>query len=141
VAPPPELEIAFGYALTAGFEPYVFTRLGLWSESATYTAAGKMLGAGARIYVVSESQLKLFVEPAFGVAFEGDALDPLIFDATLPRVRRDGYKNDVVFHAGVGPQYDLSRTFGVFANASVDVGIIRALTVLVSVHYGVQARF
>jgi hypothetical protein len=142
VAPPPELEVAIGYALTGGFEPYVFTRLGLWAESATYTAAGRMLGAGARIYAVSESQLKLFVEPAFGVAFEGHALDPVVYSATsFHAVTPDSYKTDLVFHAGVGPQYDLSRHFGVFANASVDVGIIRALTVLVSIHYGVQARF
>jgi hypothetical protein len=142
VAPPPELELAIAYALTAGFEPYVFTRLGLWSEEATFTGAGKMLGAGARIYAVSEPQLKLFIEPAFGVAFEDHTLDPRFFSTFPPALLTpDSYKTDLVFHLGVGPQYDLTRHFGVFANAGVDVGVIRALTVLVSVHYGVQARF
>jgi hypothetical protein len=130
-------EIALGFAPLGGIEPYVFGRFGFSKETNTDTAPLKMAGAGARIYTLHDSPLKVFLEPAVAFSFEGSAGNP----RWSPPGLNPDYKTDFVFHLGVGPQYDFARYIGVFACGNIDLGILRALTATLNFHFGVQARF
>jgi hypothetical protein len=133
----PATEIALGFAPLGGIEPYVFGRFGFSKETNTDTNPLKMAGAGARIYTLHDSPLKLFLEPAVGLSFENSAGNP----KWSPPGLNPAYKTDFVFHLGIGPQYDFARYVGVFASGNVDVGILRALTATLNLQFGVQARF
>ncbi|HXK18545.1 MAG TPA: hypothetical protein VNG33_12115, partial [Polyangiaceae bacterium] len=52
-------------------EPYFWARFGFKGEGSTNTKAVTVLGAGARIYTMSDSKFKIFVEPAVGMELEG----------------------------------------------------------------------
>ena len=112
-------------------------RFGLGGESSTNTEALMALGAGARIYTMSDSKLKIFVEPAVGVELEGGAGNKQwkFDDGSTP-----AYKKDFLFHLGVGPQYDFARAFGIYANAGMTTGILRYIHTELELSGGVQVR-
>jgi hypothetical protein len=140
---PPAIELALSFAPFGGVEPFIFTRLGLGEETETLTAATKMIGAGARIYAMNDSRLKVFIEPAVGAALEGTSNTNVLLGLFTPnaKVTEGSYKTDFVFHVGIGPQYDIVRYAGVYASGNVDVGVLRALSMSLSAQAGVQARF
>jgi hypothetical protein len=132
---PPGLEVALSFALLDGIEPYVFGRFGFSRESDTDTKALQLYGVGLRIYTMSDSHLKIYIEPAIALEVEGGAGNPA-FAVTNP-----SYKNDFVFHAAAGPQYDFNKYFGAFLNAGLDVGVLRSINATLLANLGVQARF
>ena len=94
-------------------------------------------GAGARIYTMSDSKFKIFVEPAIGVEVEGGGANPAwtFSDGSKPE-----YKTDMLFHLGVGPQYDFARAFGIYANAGLTTGVLRYIHTQLELSGGVQVR-
>src|SRR5690606_29842754 len=68
---PGSLDIAASFAVFDAVEPYVWMRLGLGKDDTTLTEATRLIGAGLRVYTMSDAQLKLFFEPALAVEFEG----------------------------------------------------------------------
>jgi len=127
------LDAAFGYAVTGGFEPFLWGRFGLAQESNSHTAPLVMLGVGTRLYTIDDSAFKLYIEPALGVELEGAATD------AYARVYE--YKRDLIVRLGIGPQYDFSRNVGIFATAGLTAGMFRAIQTWLDLHAGVQARF
>lgn len=131
-AAPLAFDLAASYALLDSVEPYVFLRLGLKGESATHTLPLTVLGAGARLYTMSDSAFKIFIEPALAWELEG---------ASSGANPYSDYKKDLLIHLAAGPQLDLSRYFGVYADAGLTTGILRAIHTELELQLGVQARF
>jgi len=134
---PPALDIALSFAPLDAIEPYVFGRFGLKGESETDTKPLFMLGAGARIYTMSDSAFKIFVEPAIAFESEGAQGTP----AFQGQGYNPQYKNDLIFHLAAGPQLDLAKYVGIFADAGLTTGILRAIHTELELQLGVQARF
>jgi len=132
---PLALDIAASFAVLDFLEPYVFTRLGLSGETQTDTLPVKILGAGTRIYTMSDSAFKIFIDPAVAFEFEGGA-----GTVKLPGYNPQ-YKNDLLFHLAAGPQFDVARYLGIFVDAGLTTGILRGIHTTLELQGGVQARF
>lgn len=138
---PPALDLALSFAPLDFVEPYVWARFGLSGESSTNTKALTVVGVGARIYTMSDSKLKIFVEPSVGMELEGDAGNAgWVFRDSNPPGLRPEYKKDFLIHLGVGPQYDFARAFGVYAHAGMTTGLLRYIHTTLEVSGGVQLR-
>ena len=120
-AAPMALDVALSFAVLDFAEPYVWARFGLGGEASTNTESVMAFGAGARIYTMSDSKFKIFVEPAVGMEVEGGAGNKQwAFDnGTTP-----DYKSDFLFHLAVGPQYDFARAFGAYVNAGMTTPVL-----------------
>lgn len=134
-AAPLAIDLAASYALLDFFEPYIFTRLGLSGETQTDTLPVKIIGAGARIYTMSDSAFKIFIDPALAYEFEGGA-GTVSHPGYNPQ-----YKKDLLIHLAAGPQFDVARYVGFFVDAGLTTGILRAIHTQLELQGGVQARF
>lgn len=134
---PLALDLALSFGVLDFIEPYVWGRFGLKGEAATNTSALTAFGAGARIYTMSDSKLKIFVEPAVGVETEGGGSSPAwtFMNGTKPE-----YKTDFLFHLAVGPHYDFARQFGIYMNAGLTTGVLRYIHTELELSGGLQAR-
>jgi hypothetical protein len=132
---PLALDLALSFAPLDSVEPYLFMRLGLSGETETDTLPLKVLGAGARIYTMSDSAFKIFIEPAIGLEFEKGGTSPQ-FQLNSPT-----YKNDLLVHLAAGPQFDFAKYVGVFLDAGLTTGVLRSLHTELELQGGVQARF
>jgi len=131
---PLALDIAASFAPLDFLEPYLFMRLGLAGETQTDTLPIKVLGAGARIYTMSDSAFKIFIEPALAYEFEGGA-------GTVSQPGYDPqYKKDLLIHLAAGPQIDVARYVGFYLDAGLTTGILRAIHTTLELQAGVQAR-
>ncbi len=141
------LDAAVSFAPLDSIEPYVWARFGLGGEEQTNTEPVFILGAGLRIYTMSDAPLKIFVEPAVGFEFEGGAGDEL-YDPAAPggwdppdaADYAPEYKRDLIFHVAAGPQWDFSENFGAYASAGLTLGILRYIHASMELQFGVQAR-
>ena len=131
---PLAVDVAVSFAPLDFVEPYLFGRFGLKGESQTDTQPLSIFGVGARIYTMSDSAFKIFVDPALAYEFEGGA-------GGDPRYASFSYKKDLVFHLAAGPQFDLAKYFGVFVDAGLTTGILRSIHSELELQGGVQARF
>lgn len=134
-AAPLALDIAASFAPLDFVEPYVFLRLGLTRETQTDTQPLKAFGVGARIYTVSDSAFKVFVEPALAYEFEKGGNSPA-FQQTHP-----DYKSDLLLHLAVGPQFDFAKYVGAFIDGGLTTGILRDIHTELELQLGLQARF
>jgi len=136
-AAPLAIDIAASFAVLDFLEPYIFTRLGLSGETQTDTLPVKIVGAGTRIYTMSDSAFKIFIDPAVALEFEGGA-----GTVHLPGSGYNPqYKNDLLFHLAAGPQFDFARYVGAFVDAGLTTGILRGIHTTLELQGGVQARF
>jgi hypothetical protein len=132
-AAPLAMDVAVSFAPLGFVEPYVFGRFGLKSETQTNTKPLSVLGAGARIYTMSDSAFKIFIDPALAYEFEGGGGDP--------NYAQFSYKKDLLFHLAAGPQLDLAKYVGIFLDAGLTTGILRSIHSELELQGGVQARF
>jgi hypothetical protein len=134
---PLALDVALSFGVFDFLEPYAWARFGLKGEATTNTNEVTAFGAGARIYTMSDSRFKIFVEPAIGIEVEGGGANPawMFSDGSKPE-----YKTDMLFHLGVGPQYDFARAFGIYANAGLTTGMLRYIHTELELSGGVQVR-
>jgi hypothetical protein len=129
---PPSLDLALSFALLDSIEPFLWLRFGLADQTQTATTARSLFGAGLRIYTMSDSQLKLFFEPAFALRTEG----------RLPNGPVNAnYDTDYVVHLHFGLQFDFSKYFGMYASVGPNVSFARALSTELDASVGIQARF
>jgi hypothetical protein len=129
------LDVALSFAPAASIEPFLWGRFGFTSESATDTKPLVLLGAGARLYTMSDSAFKVFIEPAFGFELE-DGRHSAAYATNNP-----SYKTDFLFHLAAGPQLDLAKYFGVYLDAGLTVGILRGIDSTLELTGGLQGRF
>ena len=137
---PWSLDAALSFAVLDSIEPYVWGRFGLEGEAQTNTQEVLFLGAGARIYTMSDSALKIFVEPAIGFGFEGGAGNELYNPPNNENYDPE-YKTDFIFHVAAGPHWDFARHFGAYLSAGLTVGTLRYISASMELTLGVQARF
>lgn len=130
------LDLAVSYALLDFVEPYAFVRLGFKGERETATDPLTVLGAGARIYTMSDSAFKIFIEPAVAWELEGGMGGNYSATGYNPK-----YKKDLLIHVAAGPQIDLARYVGLYASAGLTTGILRSIHSQLELSLGVQARF
>lgn len=135
---PAALEAAVSFAMIDQLEPFLFARFGLAAEQETDTEPLVMIGMGVRLYTMSDSKFKIFIEPAIAAELEGGRGTRLWsynggFDPQ--------YKKDLIFHLAAGPQYDLAKAFGIYADMGLTVGILRDIQSTLELQLGVQARF
>jgi len=136
---PVMLDLAASFAPLASIEPFFMLRLGFSGESQTDTRPLKIVALGTRIYTRPNRSLKFFVEPSVGVEFESGAGDP---DFTYGGAFDPQYDTDVVFRAALGPQIDLARHVGFYAQIfGMSVGVLRYLHATMEFGAGIQARF
>jgi hypothetical protein len=130
------------FALTAGLsyglfdflEPFAWGRFGLAAEEETDTEPVLMLGAGVRVYTMSDAPFKIFIEPAVGFEFEGGQ-GTAAWQANNPK-----YSKDLVLHLAAGPNLDFSRNVGAYLTAGITTSIFRALASSLDVELGIQGR-
>ena len=136
-AAPMALDVALSFGVVDFAEPYVWARFGLAGEASTNTEKVMAFGAGARIYTMSDSKFKIFVEPAVGMEVEGGAgnIRWRFDNGTTP-----DYKTDFLFHLAVGPQYDFARAFGIYMNAGMTTGVLRYIHTELELSLGAQVR-
>ena len=136
-AAPMAVDVALSFAIVDFAEPYVWARFGLAGEGSTNTKAITAFGAGARIYTMSDSKFKIFVEPAVGVEVEGGGGNT---KWKFDNMTTPDYKTDFLFHLGVGPQYDFARAFGIYVNAGMTTGVLRYIHTELELSLGAQVR-
>lgn len=134
---PLALDLALSYGLMDFFEPYVWARFGFAQETETGTKPVVLLGAGTRLYTMSDSPFKIYVDPAIGLQFEGGIEGS---QAALGSLGTEGYEKDLVFHLAAGPQFDFTENIGLFADAGLTVGVFRAISSSLELRAGLQAR-
>jgi hypothetical protein len=137
-AAPMAVDLALSFGVVDFIEPYFWARFGLGGEASTNTEALMALGLGARIYTMSDSKLKIFIEPAVGMELEGGAGNKAW--AFRDTGVTPEYKKDFLFHLGVGPQYDFARAFGLYVNAGLTTGVLRFIHTELEVSLGAQVR-
>jgi len=135
-AGPLAIDVGLSFAPLDGIEPFLWGRFGLSGESETNTQALVMVGAGARIYTMSDSKFKIFIEPAVAAELEKGAGNALWNYGNL----NPEYKTDLVFHLAAGPQFDLAKAFGIYLDAGITTGILRAIHSTLELQGGVQLR-
>ena len=133
-AAPFALDTALSFAPLGSLEPYLWGRFGLAKESETNTNQVIIVGAGTRVYTMSDSAFKVFIEPAIGAELEGGSGNPL-WQTNDPE-----YKKDVVFHLAAGPQFDVAKALGIYTHAGITTGILRSIHSNLEAELGVQVR-
>ncbi len=138
-------EAPFGVDLGLGFAPldavelFLWGRFGFTREAETDTAPLIVVGAGARLYTMSDSAFKVFIEPAAGFELEGGGTTEK-WQQTYANYKPQ-YKKDFIFHVAAGPQYDFAKNVGIYLDAGLTVGILRSIHSEMELNLGVQARF
>lgn len=127
-------ELAVSFAPLDAIEPFLFGRFGFQREEQTDTDPLMAFGAGLRIYTMSDSAFKIFIEPAVGAELEGGGDEPKW------KLNDPDYKKDFLFHIAVGPHYDFAKNVGVFVDAGLTTGILRAIHSTLEFQAGLQLR-
>ncbi|MBI3203142.1 MAG: hypothetical protein HYZ29_16510 [Myxococcales bacterium] len=127
-------EVAISFAPIDSIEPFAFGRFGLGPEKKTDTDPVLIFGAGLRVYTMSDSAFKIFIEPALGVELEGGR------GSTDFQVNDPEYKKDILFHLAAGPQYDFAKMIGLYLDAGITTGILRSIHSNLELQLGLQFR-
>lgn len=132
---PPAADFGLSFGLLDFFEPFVWARLGFAAEAQTDTKPIVVVGAGARLYTMSDAAFKIFVEPAVALELESGR-GSRAWQANSP-----AYEQDIVFHLAAGPQLDFSRHFGAYVTGGVTTGVVRAIHTSLDLQLGLQGRY
>ncbi|MET0592387.1 MAG: hypothetical protein ABW133_06790, partial [Polyangiaceae bacterium] len=143
----PAIGMAIGFSIIDSFEPFVFLRLGVANE-ATETNQGKLVqaGFGARFYAMPTDHFKMFFQPWLGVdatSGPGEAIGSGTpgspgYDDAVATVKPGSYKTDLLAHFSLGPQYDFSRSFGVYLSGGLTVQMVRYFGTSADIAIGLQ---
>lgn len=129
---PLAIDVGVSFAPRDFIEPFLWGRFGISAEYQTDTEAVIILGGGARVYAVSESGFKLYLEPAIGLELEKGRGNQ--------HWARFPYPIDVVVHVAGGPQFDVSRNVGLFLDGGLTMGFVRAFHSSLELRAGLQLR-
>jgi len=131
---PLSVDVGLSFGVFDFFEPFAWARFGLSADDHSDTNPLVMVGAGARLYTMSDAAFKIFIEPAVGLELEGGRGTPAW------QLNNPQYKKDFLFKIAAGPQYDFARYVGVYVTAGVSAAFVRALGASLDLSFGVQGR-
>jgi hypothetical protein len=127
---PYALDGGLSFALADKLEPFLWGRFGFSRERQTDTDPVRLLGAGIRIYSMSDARLKVYFEPAVGWELEGGGRSPAY--------QGFAYENDLAFHLGGGLQVEVHENVGAFLSFGMTTTVIRSLGSHLGVQLGLQ---
>ncbi len=146
---PPALGLGLGFSLIDSFEPFVFARFGL-GNTTDRTNQGKMLqlGAGARLYTMSDSRFKIYFAPSIGVDLTNGPVEPIGQgpigspggDDRAAGVQNESFRTDILARLEIGPHFDFSRMFGAYLAGGLTFQVLRYFGASADVTLGVQMR-
>jgi hypothetical protein len=132
------IDLALSFAPLDALEPFIWARFGFSGTPQTNTNPVVLLGVGTRLYTMSDSMFKVFIQPAIANSVEGWAGDTR-YTADVNGFTPE-YKKDLIVHLGVGLQVDVSPSVGFYANAGLTTGFLESLSSLLELNGGVQVR-
>ncbi|HKQ69139.1 MAG TPA: hypothetical protein VJT73_07360, partial [Polyangiaceae bacterium] len=137
----PAIGLALGFSPLDFFEPFAFIRMGL-ADDGVRTSQGKMLqvGAGARLYTMSDSAFKIYFSPWLGVDTTSGPVDPANADDKAAGVVPASFRTDLLAHLDVGPQFDFSKYMGVYVSGGLTFQMLRYLGASADLGIGIQMR-
>jgi hypothetical protein len=130
---PLALDFALGFAPFKSLEPFAWARFGLTKESITHTQPLIIVGLGARLYMMSDSPFKFFMQPTLGWELESGT-------GSAPYGGKE-YKKDFLVQILAGPHYDFAKNIGAYVGFGITAGMLRAIQSWMELDFGVQARF
>jgi hypothetical protein len=138
---PSAIDGAISFGVTDTLEPYIWGRFGLADTDQINTTATKLVGVGLRVYTMPESRLKIFFEPAVGVDFssQGSEQNFIEFEAAN-KPHKMNYETDLVLRLGFGPQFEIWRMVGLYAEAGATIGVLRSFQMNLDFGGGIQIR-
>jgi hypothetical protein len=131
---PLAVDLGLSFGLLDFFEPFAWARFGLSADGHSDTNPLILVGAGARLYTMSDAAFKIFVEPAVAFEFE-DGQGTAAWQTNSPV-----YKTDFIFHLAAGPQIDVHPNFGLYATGGITMGVVRSLAASLDLNIGLQGR-
>lgn len=132
---PFSLDFGLSFGVADFLEPFVWGRFGLSAEEQTDTNPIVDVGVGVRLYTMSESAIKVFIEPAIALGFEDGG-------GRVPwSLVEDGYGTELIFHVAAGPQFDFGRHIGLYATGGLTAGVLRSLNASLDLQIGLQGRY
>jgi hypothetical protein len=127
-------DLGLSFGVLDFLEPFVWTRLGLAPERQTDTNPLRVIGAGVRIYTMSDAMFKIFIEPAVGLELESGRGTPAW------QLNNPVYKKDFMFKIAAGPQFDFARYVGAYVTGGVTAAFVRSFGASFDLSFGVQGR-
>jgi len=131
---PLSVDLGLSFGVFDFFEPFAWARFGLSADGHSDTNPLILVGAGARLYTMSDAAFKIFVEPAVALELEGGQ------GTAAWQTINPVYKKDFIFHLAAGPQIDVHPNFGLYATGGLTVGVVRALAASLDLNIGIQGR-
>jgi hypothetical protein len=131
---PASVDFGLSFGVADFVEPFAWARFGLADDTHSDTNPLILIGAGVRLYTMSDAAFKIFVEPAVALELES-GLGTAAWQTNDPV-----YKKDFVFHLAAGPQFDFHPNFGAYVTGGVSMGVVRALASSLDLNIGIQGR-
>ena len=131
---PPAVDLGLSFGVLDFLEPFAWARFGLGADTKSDTNPLVLVGAGVRLYTMSESVFKIFIEPAVAFQFE-NGRGTAAWQTNNPK-----YPTDFVLHLAAGPQIDFHENFGLYATGGLSMGVVRALASSFDLNIGIQGR-
>lgn len=132
---PLSVDLGLSFGVFDFLEPFAWARFGLSADTHSDTNPLVLIGAGVRLYTMSDAAFKIFIEPAVALELESGRGTPA-WQLGSPE-----YKKDFVFHLAAGPQMDFHPNFGAYVTGGVSMGVVRALASTLDLNIGVQGRY
>lgn len=132
---PLSVDLGLSFGVFDFLEPFAWARFGLSADTHSDTNPLILVGAGVRIYTMSDAAFKIFIEPAVALELE-EGRGTAAWQTNTPV-----YKKDFVFHVAAGPQIDFHPNFGAYVTGGVSMGVVRALASSLDLNIGIQGRY
>jgi opacity protein-like surface antigen len=131
---PPAVDLGVSFGVLDSIEPFAWARFGLSADTKSDTNPLVLIGAGLRIYTMSDAAFKIFIEPAVALELESGR------GSAAWQTNNPKYPKDFVFHLAAGPQVDFHKNVGLYVTGGLSMGVVRALASSLDLNIGIQGR-
>lgn len=131
---PPAVDLGLSFGLLDFIEPFAWARFGLAADTKSDANPLILVGAGVRLYTMSDALFKIFIEPAVALELEGGR------GSAAWQTNNPKYSKDFVLHLAAGPQIDFHKNFGLYVTGGLSMGVVRALASSLDLTIGLQGR-
>lgn len=131
---PPAVDLGLSFGVLDFIEPFAWARFGLAADTKSDANPLVLVGAGVRLYTMSDAVFKIFIEPAVALQLEGGR------GSAAWQTNNPKYSKDFVLHLAAGPQIDFHENFGVYVTGGLSMGVVRALASSLDLTIGLQGR-